>query len=131
MTKKKLINLVDQLSEKVFDVEGELNEKLASDCILLLSKLPTSEAVFTLGRFKRQINKKIKEKTMIIESAIPLSSEDLIKVVKSLQQSYSFQDVKNVVDPAILAGVRIRIGDNLIDYSVSKRIEMIGDVIRG
>jgi len=59
-------------------------------------------------------------------SAMPVSDED----VKSLAETLSSSTGKTIqleltIDPAMLGGVKIRMGDKIIDASVAKKLEML------
>lgn len=59
-----------------------------------------------------------------VVSAVPLSDEQRRTLMESLQQEYKAElDVHYRVDPAILGGLIVRIGDKLIDNSLVKRLE--------
>lgn len=61
-----------------------------------------------------------------VVSAVPLSDEERQTLVAKLQQqSGNNLDIHYRVDPSILGGLVIRIGDKLIDSSVAKRLATI------
>ena len=59
-------------------------------------------------------------------SAMPVSDED----VKTLSDNLSRSTGKTIqlnltIDPALIGGIKIRMGDKIIDASVTKKLEML------
>ncbi len=62
--------------------------------------------------------------TAIVTSAIPLSSDQKHRVEAALSTTYGHEvNVNLEVDPSVLGGIRIRVGDDVIDGSILRRIE--------
>jgi F-type H+-transporting ATPase subunit b len=56
-----------------------------------------------------------------VTSAVPLSPEEQARIKKDL----AFQDVEFRVDPKILGGLRVRVGDKVVDGSVAGQLESL------
>jgi F-type H+-transporting ATPase subunit delta len=59
-------------------------------------------------------------------SAMPVSDDDLKTLSDTLSRSTGKTiQLQLVIDPAIIGGVKIRMGDKIIDASVAKKLEML------
>lgn len=65
-------------------------------------------------------------------AAEPLSAEVQESVRRSLASSLGADPILNVtVDPSLIGGLKIRLGDTLIDASVATRLRQMRDALRG
>jgi F-type H+-transporting ATPase subunit delta len=62
-----------------------------------------------------------------ITSSEPLSEKQLKKICEKYKKEYAASDVKyvNVIDKSIIGGIRIQIGDRLMDGSISTRLKQL------
>jgi F-type H+-transporting ATPase subunit delta len=66
------------------------------------------------------------EEPIVLTSAQPLSREELDKTVARLQALYNKKfEVKQVVDPGVIGGIRILMGDRRIDGTVAGRLDTL------
>ena len=67
-----------------------------------------------------------------VESAIELNSDELEKIKRILHRRFK-KDIKltSKLDPQILAGIRIRVGDKIIDSSVSNNLQQLRQALSG
>ena len=58
-----------------------------------------------------------------VVAAVPLSDAQLDRLAAALSQRYGAAvSLNTVVDPAVVGGLRVQIGDDVIDASVSSRL---------
>jgi F-type H+-transporting ATPase subunit delta len=66
------------------------------------------------------------EETIVVTSAKPLSAEELAATVARLETIYGKKfEVKQVVDPSAIGGVRILMGDRRVDGTVAGRLDTL------
>ncbi len=62
--------------------------------------------------------------TAVVTTAVPLGEQDRSRLEAALQRIYSTPvQLQVVVDPSVVGGLRVRVGDEVIDGTVSRRIE--------
>lgn len=93
-----------------------------------LAYLSSSKQLDLLPQIISQLSLRVKEEeeTAYVTSAIPLTSEEEDKILKFLKQKFGkgFK-IKVQVDPKIIGGLTIRIGDQLIDQSLGGRLKTL------
>lgn len=66
-----------------------------------------------------------------VTSAKPLSSADLSSIQTSLRGAFPFEPiVETKVDPSLLGGLRVRVGDTVYDSSLRTRLKQFRDRLR-
>ncbi len=66
-----------------------------------------------------------------VVSATPLSSEQVAQLQAALLQKFGVKArLRARVDPEVLGGVRVRVGDKLLDATVRTQIERIGERLK-
>jgi F-type H+-transporting ATPase subunit delta len=70
-------------------------------------------------------------KRVQVTSAVPLSGDDLQQIEKQLLATFPFQPVlEPAVDPSLLGGLRIRVGDTVYDGSLRARLKQLRQRVR-
>lgn len=68
----------------------------------------------------------------VVESAVPLDDADLSYIKRILESRFESRlELKQRVDPVLLGGVRVRIGNTVIDGSVKGRLERLKTALIG
>jgi F-type H+-transporting ATPase subunit b len=75
-------------------------------------------------------NASFKGETAEVTSALPLSKEEEATVCENLLEKVGARDVDFRVDPAILGGLVIKVGDKIMDNSVAGRLEGLRQNLR-
>lgn len=71
------------------------------------------------------------KKRVQVMSPVPLSSEALGKIERNLIESFKFQPIlENKIDPALLGGVVIQVGDTVYDSSLRTRMKQLRERMR-
>ncbi|MBV8726617.1 MAG: ATP synthase F1 subunit delta [Candidatus Eremiobacteraeota bacterium] len=108
-------------------------EELALHAVLLLVRKRRepllAEVVKQYGELEMQARG---ARPLTITSALELSPRQLDELVKELEQHYATHfEVKHKVDPQLIGGVRIMMGDRRIDGSVAGRLDELSRVLFG
>lgn len=130
MTKKKLKNLSYNAAKSSI-INGQLNDPKVKTFIKLFSNLPRNEAIYCLENFKKSLEQEIKSHTLLIESASPLSNIELNKIKSAFSTHYTLYAIQHTLNPNLYGGLKIKIGDNIFDDSLSTKIQKLGEIIHG
>jgi F-type H+-transporting ATPase subunit delta len=78
------------------------------------------------SQFHALVNGQSGTSDALIESAFPIDGAQLGDVVRSLEKRFARRlDARVVVDPALIGGIRVVVGDEVLDTSVRARLEQM------
>jgi F-type H+-transporting ATPase subunit delta len=106
--------------------DGQLDRgKIASLAQSLIAKKPR-RYIDILQNYKRLLRLEIEKRHAKIESASELSAHTSSNVVVKLKRKYGDDmTTEFVVDPALLGGMRVRVGSDVWDGTVRNRLERL------
>ena len=106
--------------------DGQIDQgKIKSLVQSLVEKKPRHH-VAILENYKRLLRLEIEKRHARIESAGELASDVRQQIVASLQRKYGNDlTTEFVVNPELLGGLRIRVGSDVWDGSVSNRLQRL------
>lgn len=130
MQRKLLKNLVEKSIKSSFE-GGSLDKKKALKYTELFRKMNLEEAIFMLNLYSKGIKAEVDRHTMKVWSASDLSSAQLKEIKNVFSEQYTINDIQYTKTPSLLGGVKVKIGDVLIDDSVKSRIEQVREAING
>jgi F-type H+-transporting ATPase subunit delta len=107
-------------------VDGVLDsEKINSLVQLIIAQKPRSYLQL-LENYQRLLRLEVEKQRAIIESATELDPEAGRQIVDGLERKYGpGLTTEFVVNPALLGGVRIRVGSDVWDSSVRNRLDRL------
>ena len=108
-------------------IEQGLTKEVQNFLNLLLDYDHFLELPDIINCFNDLYNKSQKIETGVAVSTVPLDQEQLQKIGAGYAQKYNLQKVilTNVVDPNIIGGVILKVGDCVIDGSVKNKLKKI------
>ena len=124
--------MLEKLVKKLVDAsfkDGKLLESDVVRSIKMLKSQTRGEAIVTLSEYLRELKRKGRQFTMFFETAIPLSPTLLKKARKIVERKHKITKVSLSVNPQILGGFKLRIGDEIWDESILAKINQIKEVI--
>ena len=107
-------------------VDGALNQaRIISLAQSIIEKKPRNY-IQLLENYQRLLRLEVEKRRATIESASELVPEVGRKIVAGLQRKYGDGlTTEFVVNPALLGGVRVRVGSDVWDSSVRNRLERL------
>jgi F-type H+-transporting ATPase subunit delta len=120
---------IRQLSRKLVRdsyVDGALDrDKINSIVRAIIEKKPRNY-IHLLENYQRLLRLEVEKRRATIESAGELDPEAGRQIVAGLEKKYGRAlTIEYVVNPALLGGVRVRVGSDVWDSSVRNRLERL------
>lgn len=119
------------LARKLLDIslkDGQLNQERISAILEALRNSPPRNYKQVLEHYLLKVGAELRKENAYIEYAGSLSEEMLESVKKDLTQYYN-RNIKITTkeNPELLAGLKIRVADDVWDASVAGRLEKLAD----
>lgn len=134
---KQLQKIVNKLVDTSFK-DGRMLEIQVTRSIKVLRALPKYLAIQALKEYLKALKRKERAYTMYIETVIPLSSAQVKKMRKIVEKKampagrqVRITKVLVNVNPEILGGFKLRIGDEIWDESILGKINQVKEAISG
>lgn len=124
MNKKQLHKIVDKcvaISLK----KGQIEPAKVKQCIKLLKQLPSEEAIISLKLYQHGLQRALDQSTLTIQSAVKLSALTVKAITDTVAKHYKINQTTTILNPSLLGGLRLKIGDVVIDDSVSAKIDQL------
>lgn len=129
MKKSRLLQkTITKLVEASFK-DGRLVESQVIKSIKALKALPMYEAIQALSEYLKGIKRIERSHTMYIETVVPLSPTQINKAKKIVERRVKITKVITNINPEILGGFKLRIGDEIWDESLLGKINQVKEVI--
>lgn len=126
MKNKRTINEISKLVTQSFK-NGKADEAFITKVTTVIKKQPSSEALQLLAIYLKGLKRQIEQRTLIVESAVKLSEKELKEARKLVKQPIFAVEQK--LNPSLLGGLRIKIGDEFLDFSLKSKINQIKERI--
>jgi hypothetical protein len=129
MKKNKDLKKLAQVCCKSCFREGRLNEEKVASIVASFKSLPRSQAIFVISELLKALKKTQNQTTLQIESPVPVASIQTNRIIDRLKKEFLITNTENQINPALLGGFRVRIGDTLLDYSLSNKVSQLKEVL--
>lgn len=119
----------DQRLQKI--VEQLVQHSTVARSIKILKSLPRPEAIWAMSEYLKILKRQERAHTMYLETVIPLSLSQINKVKKIIEKRIKINKVITQVNPQILGGFKLRVGDEVWDETLLNKIHQVKEVISG
>jgi len=105
-------------------VNGRMDENKVRSVVSLVAEKKPRGYLAILEHFKKLVKLELDRRSVLVESAVALSPEQQGGVSSSLQRLYGDGlNVQYTLNPSLIGGLRVRVGSDVYDGSVSARLE--------
>lgn len=117
---------IQQLARQLFKlsfVDGRLSSEQVAGVLAYVEKNHAVNAVAILKDYRRLVATEVAKGSALVEHAGPISDAVLASIGGALSQRYHRPVTTTAkANPALLAGFRVRIGDDLFESSVAGQL---------
>lgn len=111
-----------QLLKDVFS--SQISNELMGLLVLVVQKGRQEYILEILSTFLDEVKKHKDIVTAVVVSAVPLKDEQIDKIKQNLTNSVKKQiQIETQVDSSIIGGLKIRVGDRILDASVQGKLQ--------
>jgi len=112
------------------NADGRIDPERVSAILQALAKSPPRDHRAVLRAFHHAVARELSRSEAVIEYAGDLSSEALAAIGATLEKHYGRSlTLRPRPSPALLAGFRARVGDDLWDVSAAGRLARLGTAL--
>lgn len=125
---------INQLAKKLVELskeDGVISEAKVTEVLAALKETKLRHPVRTLRAFLTLIRREIAAQTAVVATPAALSAEALAAIEANFSKLYA-RPISAVtqVEPSLIAGVRVRVGDDLYDASVAGRLKRLAENVK-
>jgi F-type H+-transporting ATPase subunit delta len=115
---------VEVKKQQITDLFGNRVSAIVLNFLKLLFDSRRQDAVTGIyNEFVRLVDKARNRVKATVESATPLTDEELQTLTEKLGTNGQQVAITTKVNPALIGGLKVRVGDRVFDYSVVTRLE--------
>lgn len=109
-------------------VAGRLDESRAREAVRQVVELKPRCYVGMLEHFRRLVQLEADRRRARVESAVPLAAEQQSRLTQNLARRYGEGlSINFQVNPALIGGVRIQVGSDILDGSIQGRLNALAE----
>lgn len=111
---------------------GKLSDTVVNTLVLLVERKRSELIPVVYAQFVKIANEALGRAEATVYSAKALTAEESVAVAaKFTNLTGRTIQVTNIVDPGLIGGIKVRIGDKLYDGSLSGKLERMEKVLQG
>lgn len=124
---------IQQLARQLFKLsftDGRLSSEQVAGVLGYVEKTHPANAVAILKAYRRLVAAELAKGSAIVEHSGPVSEAVLTAIAASLSKRYNRPVTAAAkADPSLLAGLRVRIGDDVFESSVSGQLAALSAAV--
>lgn len=117
---------IQQLARQFFQlslVDGALSAEHVAGVLAYLEKHPPKNLLAVLKAYRKLVAAEVARGVALVEHAGPVSDHVLSSIAGAMSQRYRRPvTARTKANPALLAGLRVRIGDDVFESSVASQL---------
>lgn len=118
---------VQQYARQLFSLsvgdDGRLSEERVSGVLAYLEKNPPARPIEVLKAYHRLVEAEYAKGQAVVEHAGPIADSLLASIESSMSRRYNRPvRAQAQANPALLAGLRVRVGDDVYESSVANQL---------
>ncbi|MAV39190.1 MAG: ATP synthase F1 subunit delta [Puniceicoccaceae bacterium] len=130
MSPSKKINRLAKRLIAVATVNGELDESSLGQAITRMKERGFKQLLPLLKVLRFKVARAVARQTLEVTSSNPLSEGALAKLEKEFTQKYQRRlRLKTVIDPSMIGGLQVRIGDDVYDASLMAQLNRLANEV--
>lgn len=127
---KKTTQFARQLIKLSLDADGRPSSERVTAVLTCVEKMKPSTAIPLLKVYHRLLGIEVARTQALIEHAGPVSDALVSQITAAMTQHYGRPIAPEPRDtPALLAGLRVRVGDDVYDNSVQGSLRQLADSV--
>ena len=128
---QKVVQLAKKLVLLSKDSEGVITESRVGEVLEGLRQVQPRHFLLVLRKYRSYLRRELALQTAEVASPTELTPETLEAIARHYTQLYErpIQAV-GAEDPSLIAGVRVRVGDDSYDASVSGRLQRLAERVQ-
>lgn len=125
---KKITQLAKKLVELSKDAQGVVTEVKVGEVLAGLKQVEHRNPLATLKAYLGYLRREVALQTAVVSTPGSLSPEALNEISAKFTSIYGRPVAAEVTsDPSLIAGVRVRVGDDVYDASVAGRLRRLAE----
>lgn len=121
---------IGRLVESCFN-NNKVDEQKTKLIIKNLKFMPSGQAIAAISLFIKRLRQRLEKNTILIESPSKLSNSEIRQIVANISKDHTVYQIQTNVDPSLITGIRVKIGNTVLEDSYISRAEQINQTING
>lgn len=125
---------ITQFAKKLVELSkegGVVTEAKVGEVLATIKKTELRHKRLILKSYLRLIERELAQQTAVVATSGALSAEALAAIESNFTQVYGRPiQAETTEDASLIAGVRVRVGDDVYDASVAGRLKRLADAVR-